>query len=217
MTKCVEQADQWGISEPTLPRIRRAPRRLDDKANAASFDDPSEGLLQEELLRVSGLCCSCDQLKIQHSLVGSSLHSRTTSDGRSCSFETGYRTLRRRHEPWKTGTSAALSQWHARNWEASSDSVIWLTCYLELTLQDIWKKWKHWWNCCLFYSLRHAVLRDHALLFVGWRLTLVNYVCIEIEPCNCSPQSQDATGELNINSIVNAFASANDARKDTFG
>jgi len=35
----VEQADQWGISEPTLAKIRRAPRRLDDGANAASFDD----------------------------------------------------------------------------------------------------------------------------------------------------------------------------------
>jgi len=132
----------------------------------------SKGLLQEKLLRVSGLCCSCDQLKIQHSWVGSSLCSRTTSAGRSCFFETGYRTLQRRPEPWKTGTSAAFSQWHARNWEASSDSVIWLTCSLELTLQDIWKKWKHWWNCCLFYRLRYAVLRDHALLFVGWRLTL---------------------------------------------
>ena len=35
----VEQADQWGILEPTLAKIRRAPRRLDDGANAASFDD----------------------------------------------------------------------------------------------------------------------------------------------------------------------------------
>jgi len=40
--KCVEQADQWGISEPTLPRIRRPPRRLDDGANTASFDDPRD-------------------------------------------------------------------------------------------------------------------------------------------------------------------------------
>ena len=56
----------------------------------------SKGLLREEL-RVSGLYCSCGQLKIQHSWVGvgSSLRSRTTSTGRSwwksewCSFETG--------------------------------------------------------------------------------------------------------------------------------
>ena len=40
--KYVEQTDQRGISEPTLPRIQRAPRRLDDGANAAFFDDPRD-------------------------------------------------------------------------------------------------------------------------------------------------------------------------------
>jgi len=50
--KCVEQADQWGISEPTLPRIRRAPRRLNDGANAASFDDQVKDYFRKNLFEL---------------------------------------------------------------------------------------------------------------------------------------------------------------------
>ena len=35
------------------------------------------------------------------------------------------RTLQRRPKPWETGTSAAFSQWHARNWEAWGQATQW--------------------------------------------------------------------------------------------
>jgi len=132
----------------------------------------SKGLLQEELLRVSGLCCSCDQLKIQHSWVGSiawaverlllegaALLKQVTEhykdDMNPGRLERQLLFLSDMRETEKLQATRwsdwhVLWNWHCKTYGRSENTDETVACFTVFVMQ----------------------LRDHALLFVGWRLTL---------------------------------------------